>query len=236
MNDYLRDRAMRRSRGGDSARGRGRGRDYARGELYRNDYANDMRNPYGARGGYVRDLRMDDPWRRPYNEQDYQETKYHGVQPIGYEERDNEDMERGRSRGRDNARGGRRDYRSDYNDYGNDYQSDYNDYAMDYAKEDEEWKKHLKKWSEKLKKKDRFKLPMEQVIRDAKNMGVEFEEFDEMEFYVTYLMMVSDYPKIANNYQSYLSMAKDWLEDDDVEMMGSDKLCAYYYEIVKGGE
>lgn len=233
MNDYLRDRAMRRGRSGDNARGRGRdyarggrGRnDYARGELYRNDYANDMRNPYGARGGYVRDSRLEDEWRRPFNEQDYQETRFHGeVQPIGYEEREEQDSERGR--GRDYRRGY---YRNDYNDYGNDY-------AMDFAKEDEDWKKHLKKWSDKLKKKDRFKMPIEQVIKEAKSMGVKFEEYDEMEFYTTYLMMISDYPRVANEYHTYLSMAKDWLEDDDVEMMGSDKLCAYYYEIVKGGE
>lgn len=79
-------------------------------------------------------------------------------------------------------------------------------------------------------------MPMEQVIKEAKSMGVKFEEYDEMEFYTTYLMMISDYPRVANEYHTYLSMAKDWLEDDDVEMMGSDKLCAYYYEIVKGGE
>ena len=33
-----------------------------------------------------------------------------------------------------------------------------------------------------------------------------------------------------------LRTAKEWLEDDDVEMKGSDKLCAYLYTIVLGEE
>ena len=240
MNDYLRDRAMRRGRSGDNARGRGRdyarggrGRnDYARGELYRNDYANDMRNPYGARGGYVRDSRLEDEWRRPFNEQDYQETRFHGeVQPIGYEEREEQDSARGRGRSRD-YRGGdyRNDYRNDYNDYENDY-------AMDFAKEDEDWKKHLKKWCEELKHYDKFNMPKDQVINQARQMKVKFNNYNEEEFYVTYLMKISDdEDNLISNPQMAIIMAKNFLEDKDSKLKGSDKLCAYYYEIVKGGE
>ena len=79
----------------------------------------------------------------------------------------------------------RRDYGMDYRmdsrrDYG-DYRGDYRDYATesDYGSEEEEYKKHLHEWTEKLKKKDRIKVFKEQVLRQAKNMKVEFKDFDE---------------------------------------------------------
>lgn len=198
MNDYLRDRAMRRG---------GRGRDYRNESRndhrndYRNESRNDYRNPYGSRGGYVVDSRLDDEYRRPYNEKDYQETQHHGMMEEDYE----------------------MDYRSDY-------RSDYSD------GEDEDYEKDLKKWVEKLKKKDRYGMSKEQVIKQAKNMGVEFEEFDEMEFYAVYLMMLSDNKNLGENPMIYFKLAKNFLEDDDVEMTGSAKLCAYLYEIVLGGK
>ena len=49
-------------------------------------------------------------------------------------------------------------------------------------------------------------------------------------------MVMSDYPQVANEPHTYLSLAKDWLEDKDSKLKGSEKLCAYYYEIIKGGE
>ena len=67
-------------------------------------------------------------------------------------------------------------------------------------------------------------------------MGVKFEDYNEEEFLTTYYMVLSDYPKIANEPHTYLALAKDWLEDKDTALKGSEKLCAYYYEIVKGGE
>jgi len=210
MNRYLQDRAMRRSG------------------------MRDGRNPYGSRGGYVTSRRG----RRDRADYDY-------------------DMNRG-GRGRDSGDydmaqnvsypmygiGGYRPYEGDMADYDyarrsgrgrdrNDY-ADYYDY--DYAQEDEEWKQHLKKWSEKLKKKDRFNMPKDQVLQNAKQMGVKFEDYNEEEFLTTYYMVLSDYPKIANEPHTYLALAKDWLEDKDTALKGSEKLCAYYYEIVKGGE
>ena len=130
------------------------------------------------------------------------------------------DMRRG-DRGwmpRDERQGDRRDYR-DYRDYGED---------------EEEYEKHLKKLCEKLKKRDRFSLPKEEVISRAKKMGVQFNEYNEEELYVVYLMMVTDFTGITNDPHSYIAMAKQWLEDDDVMRRGSDKLCAYIYAIVLG--
>lgn len=192
-NKYLSDRASRRSR--------------------------DRRNPYGAKGGYVRDR---------------------------------EDMARGRNRRYDRAMDERHDYaeydRGDYRRYDREYEDerDYRDYEYDrehrrdydyeedYASEKKDYEKKLKEWIQELKRKDRFGSSKEDIIRKAKSMDVKFDEFDEDEFYAVYLMMVSDYKHVANDPHHYLAMAKEWLMDDDVEMTGSDKVCAYLYTIVLG--
>lgn len=192
-NKYLSDRASRRSR--------------------------DRRNPYGAKGGYVRDR---------------------------------EDMARGRNRRYDRAMDERHDYaeydRGDYRRYDREYEDerDYRDYEYDrehrrdyeyeedYASEKKDYEKKLKEWIQELKRKDRFGSSKEDIIRKAKSMDVKFDEFDEDEFYAVYLMMVSDFKHVANDPHHYLAMAKEWLMDDDVEMTGSDKVCAYLYTIVLG--
>lgn len=188
----------------------------------------DGRNPYGSRGGYVTSRRG----RRDRADYDYEN-----------------DMARGRDRAQNVSYpmygiGGYRPYETDMAEY--DYarrsgrSRDYTDYDYDmnydYAEADDEWKEDLKKWSEKLKKHDRFNMPKDQVLQNAKQMGIKFDEYDENEFLTTYYMVLSDYPKIANEPHSYLAMAKDWLEDKDSALKGSEKLCAYYYEIIKGGE
>lgn len=159
------------------------------------------------------------------------------IQPVKY------DREEGMYR-KDHRMDYRGDYREDYGmDYRmdsrrnyRDYRSDYRDYASesDYGHKEEEYKKHLREWIEKLKKKDRFGVSKDQVLRQAANMQIKFEDFEEDEFYATYLMLVSDFPKIANDYNQYISMAKSWLEDDDVYYKGGDKVCSYLYSIVLG--
>ena len=198
-NKYLRDRAMRRGGRRDRM---------------------DGRNPYGSRGGYVRD-RTD------------MES----------------DMARGRRYGRDRAMDerydsteyGRSDYRRydrRYNDeaYDRDYEYDREHYGRDYAEEDmdKEYEEKLHEWIKKLKKKDRFSTSKDDIIRKAVSMDVKFDRFSEDEFYAVYLMMVSDYKHVANDPHHYLAMAKEWLMDDDVELTGSDKVCAYLYTIVLG--
>lgn len=131
------------------------------------------------------------------------------------------------------------DYRRDYNDY-NDYRdyrdyNDYNDYSdYDYAKEDEHYHKDLEEWIQKMKRNDRFGWSKQQVLDSAKQMGVKFDEFDETEFYAIYLAMVTDYKSLGNEPRIYLTLAKEWLMDDDVAMKGSEKVCAYLYSVVKG--
>ena len=133
------------------------------------------------------------------------------------------------------------DYRgSDYGYYDERYDQHYRpmsyeitprmDYGEDYDKK--EYAEELEKWIHKLKKHDRFTWKKEQVIQQAKSMGVRFEKFDEDEFYAIYLMHISDYPQIANEPHTYLAMAKSFLEDDDIARQGSEKVCAYLFDIV----
>lgn len=162
-----------------------------------------------------------------------------------------EDYEYDRARGRGDYRRG--DYRGDYGDYESDMRGDYRDYARrgvgrpreynrrrdrgdyrDYADDDyeEEYEEDLQDWIQKLKKKDRFGMSLDQVMQKAKEMKVEFKDYDENEFYAVYLMQVSDYPSISNDPRMYIGMAKQWLEDDDVSVDPSEKVCKYLYEIV----
>lgn len=162
------------------------------------------------------------------NRSDYRTSDYHmggqyykqhpgSMQHYGHEM--NEHMS-----GHDYCRG-TYDMKNDYSDY-----ASYNDYAM----EEKEYEKNLHEWVNKLKSKDRFGVPKEQVIKQAENMGVKFNKFTPDEFYAVYLMLISDHKKVANDYNMYISLAKDWLEDDDVAEQGGDKLCAYLYYIVLG--
>lgn len=188
----------------------------------RSRMSRDERNPYGSRGGYVSSRRMTDRGM-DYNysmpeydsRYDYRGSEYprEHSRPMQYELY---------------GVGGMRP-RMDY-DYGYDY-------GYDYAKESEkEYEKDLHEWVEKLKKYDRFGWSKEQVIQQAKDMGVKFSDYDEMEFYATYIMLMSDFKKIGNDPYIYLSMAKEFLEDDDTKLKGSEKLCAYLYTIVLGEE
>lgn len=173
----------------------------------------DGRNPYGSRGGYVvssksrRDRSMG--YDYAYPERDYRyDSRY--------------DTER---------------YYTPY-DMGGEYTRQRGRYMDDYATEDlmGEYRKDLRKWADKLKRKDRFNIPKEEIIEQAKKMGISFDKYDEEEFYTIYLMHISDYPEIANDYYTYVAMAKKWLEDDDIEVSPSEKVCIYMYDIVMGEE
>ena len=184
-------------------------------ELPREDYASRGSNQYQMkydRMDYARGQGNSNSNRRDY--EPYGESYYYP--PLAPQ---------------DYARG-----RSDYYDYARSNRGGRgrSDYAYDYAESEDKWHKDLEKFTEKLKKKDRFHIKKEDVISSAKQMGVKFDEFSEEEFYAVYLMMVSDYKAVANDFRIYLNMAKEWLMDDDIEVSPSEKLCIYYYEIVKG--
>ena len=220
----------RGSRGGSSS-GRGsQGRDnarmdYARGGRGR-DRAMDGRNPYGSRGGDVtsrrsrRDRAMEDygydyDMDYDYEDEEYDELDgnygrslygYYGDTPFGI--RRSYDM-----------RGGR------------DYGYDYDDGEMLSNEDLKHWEKKL---MGKMDEKDREMFGKEKVMKKAEMMGVKFEEFTPEEFYVTVLMVYTDYCKTLGsaNMDLYLKLAKDWLMDEDASVKAGEKLMQYHDNIV----
>lgn len=214
---YMMDRASRRNRRGDYRRERMMYEPY--GMAYRNDmseYSNRRNTGMGEDRRYYQEPYMD--YKRPGE----------SYRVYDYEMRN--DYARGRNRGPEYNKDD--DYRYERRrDYRGDYRSDYSD--EDY---DEEYYEDLEKWIKKLKKDDRFGLNKEQVIQKAQEMGVSFKDYDEEEFYAIYLMHMSDYPQVANEPHTYLAMAKAWLEDKDLHIEPSEKVCKYLYEIVMAEE
>lgn len=193
------------------------------------DYAmNDGINPRGSRGGYVtsRKPRMNDRmYQQDYNMMYQGDNNYYG---------DN--------RSRVNSGRGNYDQHMPYGYYGNggmyppnmDYGYDYGYYDMNKDPE-KEYCEDLEEWIEKLEPKDKFRLGREQTIEKARTMGVQFKDYDELEFYAAYLAMVSDFKSLHNILKDpayYIHMAKDFLEDDDVKAKGGEKLCKYLDNIV----
>jgi hypothetical protein len=194
----------------DKAMRRSRMRDRRSMMKDRRDMYMDKRNPYGSRGGYVSPSRKD----RYSDYYDYREDyaeDYEHYESMPFKRREGL---------------GRYGY---HNDFASDYSYDMHDMEKEY-------REHLHKWTEKLKKKDKLKVSKEQIINIAKQMDIKFEDYSEEELYATYLMMVSDYTKLPQEPRTYIVMAKQFLEDDDTELKGSEKLCAYLYTIVLGEE
>ena len=77
---------------------------------------------------------------------------------------------------------------------------------------------------------------MEKVIKRANDMRIEFDKFSEEEFYVTVLMLYTDYKDTIGkgNAEIYIKLAKDFLCDEDAEVQKKKKLAAYYEGIVLG--
>lgn len=195
-----------------------------------------------------RERYMRDRAERRRERRERRERGYYGY-PMDYrggdrEYRDMNDYARGRDRDYDYAYDMRGDYRGDYR--GEDYarrgvgrpreyrrgrdRAEYRDYAEDDDYE-KEYYEDLEDWIEKLKRYDRFGLSKDQVMQKARDMGVKFEEYEPEEFYAIYLMHVSDYPNISNDPHTYLAMTKAWLEDKDLKIDASEKVCKYMYEI-----
>ena len=183
----------------------------------------DGRNPYGAKGGYVRDSRygdfyaMDD--REPYDA--YDARRYDA-----------------RSRERYDMAS-----RRDYNYYPVEAMGRFTGYyggTDRYPRDGHSMlsEEDLKRWSKRLLDDvdDKDKLKMENIVKRAEQMGIRFEEFTPYEMYVTVLMMFTDYHKTlgTGNYDVYIKLAKDWLCDDDSDLKYGDKLTAYYENVIHG--
>lgn len=181
-----------------------------------------MRRDYRSRRSPMRSRERD------YRSRDYamrNENDRYVTEPISKfsELPRQEDM-----RERDYYDDSRRDYRN-YRDY-----RDYRDYG---SYDDEEmYYEDLERLEKKLKRKSRFDTTQKEVIEKAEQMNVKFEEYDEEEFYVVFLMLTTDFPKVSNSIETYIEMAKQWLEDDDIAVSPSEKLCSYISYIIKGEE
>ena len=215
-------------------------RDYEMDEREMYDERNMPRDERGrytsSRGGRGRDYEMGDErksdYERRYNgnrmypDEHYAGAGYRGnwgntpfmVERTGYPY----DM-----MGEDGRRGGRRIGRRSRRDYG-----DYAEGGLSNA--------HLEKWEKALHREldehDRELLKMEKVIKRANDMRIEFDKFSEEEFYVTVLMLYTDYKDTIGkgNAEIYIKLAKDFLCDEDAELQYGEKLAAYYEGIVLG--
>ena len=115
------------------------------------------------------------------------------------------------------------------------------DHRMDYGEEPTRLSEHeLKEWAERLLQsvEPHYKsvVEKERVLKRADELGIRFEHFNKDEFYVTVLMLFTDFCKTlgANNIDTYLKFAKDWLCDDDIAIRYGEKLAVYHDTIVKG--
>lgn len=98
----------------------------------------------------------------------------------------------------------------------------------------------IEKWTKSLlsemEDRDRQQVKMDFILKRANEMGISFEKFSPEEFYVTVLMLHTDFSKVlpAQPIDTYLKMAKAWLCDPDASLRYGKKLAAYYEEIVNG--
>lgn len=192
-------------------------RDY----LYRNEREMDGRNPYGSRGGYV----VSDRVRSPYPESPYENERYPYVDNTSYP-RTHEDRARFHIRG-DMVE---RDYR--YHDMRYPNLEPGRHYANDFGggllsnKELREWQNALCKH---MDQQECEAMSYEKIISQAEQMGIKFDKYTKEELFTTVLMMFTDYYKTCGpNIPMYISLAKDFLEDDDARVKYGEKLACYH--------
>ena len=199
----------------DNARGR---RDYESGRQSDMGYGyDDMRGGRGRNDGH-------------YPMMQGQGSTYYPIEAMGrfngYWGMPEEDYGRYDMRGR----GGRRDYGY----YGEDY-GDYGDYGESLTREElQHWKKKLMK---EVDEKDKNFFEPQNIEQKAKQIGAEMQDYKPEELAVATAMAYTDYCKtlkkyIGNNMEVYVELGKDWLEDKDSAVKGSEKLAIYHDEII----
>ena len=196
----------------------------------------DHRNPYGSRGGYVRDGAG----------RNYKNEIVRSPSEMDYRMRD-----RARSGGRSDYRGmqrrsdyaNNRDY-ADYNDYNMDYGYGYGVGMFDYDTEDyadEEPKKlsakDIKKWEKEIENADGTKgakFDVQRIRQLAQQQDVNFEEYSPETMTMVANMLYSDYCKVlGGDAMLYIRLAKAFLEDDDFDGEPEEKAMLYYKCIVE---
>ena len=100
----------------------------------------------------------------------------------------------------------------------------------------------IERWTKSLlgemEERERQQVKMDTVMKRAQDMGISFEKFTPEEFYVTVVMLHTDFSKVlpAQPIDTYIKMAKAWLCDPDASKRYGKKLAAYYEEIVNGDD
>ena len=100
----------------------------------------------------------------------------------------------------------------------------------------------IERWTKSLlgemEERDRQQVKMDAVMKRAQDMGISFEKFTPEEFYVTVVMLHTDFSKVlsAQPLDTYIKMAKAWLCDPDASKRYGKKLAAYYEEILNGDD
>lgn len=132
----------------------------------------------------------------------------------------------------------RRDRRGDDDDERD--MDDFRDSRRDYADGHNvpfELNKHdVKAWEKRLGEKH---FDMQQIMRAAEKMDIDFEEYDEKEFCLTVNMLCDMFCEVTKKYISpdkeihyCVEMAKEFLEGADGGAYGAEKLALYYHTIV----
>ena len=188
----------------------------------------DGRNPYGSRGGYVRDRESD--YTRNERGRDYENHSYDMDMRNDYRYNDVGDMVRGY---------GRRDRNEE--DYASYHEEDYRRSRRDYGKPKMFSHKDMETWKSMMKNEDGTRgvhFRGEQVKHACQQAGIDCEEFGEDIFCLAMNMMYSDYCKVAKKYgvdipEYYADMAKAFLRDKDFDGKPEEKLYLYYKAIVE---
>lgn len=120
-----------------------------------------------------------------------------------------------------------------YDMRGRDMMGDYGDYGETLTKEElEHW---CKKMMSELDEREKQMLSKESILQRAKNMGIEFKGFNEMEYYVNVVKNYTDHKKsIGENLDMAMKLARDDFFDEDGEYKGSEWLAVYYDTFVEG--
>lgn len=176
----------------------------------------DGRNPYGSRGGYVRD-------RNDY-EDDYARNGISGRDRNDYGNYDVEDYRR-----------------NDYASYNDNRMRDRDYRRRDYGKPEMFSHKDMETWKSMMKNEDGTRgehFRKEQVKHACQQAGIDCEEFGEDIFGLAMNMKYSDYCKVAKKYgvdmpEFYADMAKAFLRDKDFDGKPEEKLYLYYKTIVE---
>lgn len=129
---------------------------------------------------------------------------------------------------RDRAFGAEGEFYYDYDGRHYEEQNEYDQMGLNHSE--------FKRWKGMLKNADGTrgeKFDMNQIMPIAKQMNIDYRRFNEEDLVMAVNMLYSDYCKIfGNDITKYVAMAKAFLEDDDFDGTGSEKLATYFHCIV----